>query len=61
MKRRSAIPVLGILGVVPFLFGVPGSGDTAKADQEFTIHNDVRLVLLDVSVQNHDGNFVPGL
>jgi VWFA-related protein len=31
------------------------------AADDFTIHNDVRLVLLDVSVQNHAGTFVPGL
>lgn len=61
MRRRSAIPMLGILGVVPFLFGLSGSRTAVKADQEFTIHNEVRLVLLDVSVQSHDGNFVPGL
>jgi len=35
------------------LFGAGGD--------EFTIRNEVRLVLLDVSVQNRDGNFVPGL
>jgi VWFA-related protein len=31
------------------------------AADDFTIRNDVRLVLLDVSVQNHTGSFVPGL
>ena len=56
MKRRSAIRMAWILGVASFL-----SGALAALNDDFTIRNEVRLVLLDVSVQNGDGNFVPGL
>src|SRR5579863_9220304 len=57
MKRRPSIRTIGMAGVsssllCAFLFA---------AGDDFTIHNDVRLVLLDVSVQAHDGSFVPGL
>jgi len=33
----------------------------AAAQQDFVIHQDVPLVLLDVGVTDHTGNFVPGL
>lgn len=56
MKRRSAIGIIGIAGVVSSL-----SCLLLFAADDFTIHNDVRLVLLDVSVQNRAGSFVPGL
>jgi len=56
MKRRPAIRTIGIAGVVSSLFCL-----LLFAADDFTIRNDVRLVLLDVSVQNHAGNFVPGL
>lgn len=59
MKRRLAIWLTAIAGVASSLCilaaGVPA------ADNEFTFHNDVRLVLLDVSVHDHQGKFVPGL
>jgi Ca-activated chloride channel family protein len=63
MKRRPAIQMIGILGVASFLSGVvPAIGMLAHgAADDFTIRNVVRLVLLDVSVQSRDGNFVPGL
>ncbi len=54
MKRRLAIWLTGIAGVASSLC-VLAAGD------EFTFHNDVRLVLLDVSVHDHAGKFVPGL
>jgi Ca-activated chloride channel homolog len=57
MKRRPVIQTVGILGAASFLSGVL----TATFGDDFTIHNEVRLVLLDVGVQNRDGNFVPGL
>jgi Ca-activated chloride channel family protein len=57
MERRPAIHILGILGAASFLSGVV----TATLGDDFTIHNEVRLVLLDVGVQNRDGSFVPGL
>jgi Ca-activated chloride channel homolog len=56
MKRRPAIRTIGIAGAVSFLVCL-----LLFAADDFTIRNDVRLVLLDVSVQNHGGNFVPGL
>ena len=54
MKRRLAIWLTAIAGVASSLC-------VLAADNEFTFHNDVRLVLLDVSVHDHDGKFVPGL
>jgi Ca-activated chloride channel family protein len=57
MKRRPAIRIIGIAGVVSVLLFLV----LFAAADDFTIRNDVRLVLLDVSVQNHDGGFVPGL
>jgi Ca-activated chloride channel family protein len=56
MKRRPSPGIVGILGAVSFLFALFAAGG-----DDFTIRNEVRLVLLDVSVQNHEGNFVPGL
>jgi VWFA-related protein len=63
MKRRSLPGIVGIPGAVSFLLCVAiGSAGLFEAGgDEFTIRNEVRLVLLDVSVQNRDGNFVPGL
>jgi len=52
MKRRSVIHLIGITGVVSSLL---------SADDEFTFHNDVRLVLLDVAVRSHGGQLVSGL
>jgi len=60
MRRRSVIQIVGIPGVASFLFAASLLFAIGATD-DFTIRNDVRLVLLDVSVQNHDGNFVPGL
>ena len=37
------------------------AGSPVEEPSDFTIHSDVRLVLLDVSVKARDGNFVPGL
>jgi VWFA-related protein len=62
MKRRPAIRMIGILGAASSLSGLlPATRILAGGGDDFTIRNEVRLVLLDVSVQNHDGNFVPGL
>ncbi len=52
MERRSVILLIGIAGAVSSLL---------VAADDFTFHNDVRLVLLDVSVRDHAGQFVPGL
>jgi Ca-activated chloride channel homolog len=58
MNRRTAVRSLIIAGAVSFL------GGTLKApawDQpDFVIRSDVRLVLLDVSVKQHDG-WISGL
>jgi Ca-activated chloride channel homolog len=55
MERRAAIRNLLIAGAVPF---VPR---LFAEQQDFTIHSEVRLVLLDVSVKDRAGAFVPGL
>jgi len=60
MNRRTAIRNLMVAGAVSFL------GRTLKAtapdDQpDFVIRSEVRLVLLDVSVQDREGGFVSGL
>jgi len=57
MKRLPAIQIAWIVGAVSLL---PILCLKAARD-DFTIRNDVRLVLLDVSVQNRAGNFVTGL
>jgi Ca-activated chloride channel homolog len=57
MKRRPSIRTIGMAGVASSLL----CAWLIAGEDDFTIHNDVRLVLLDVSVQNHDGGFVPGL
>jgi len=57
MKRRPSIRTIGMAGVASSLLCV----FLFAAGDDFTIHNDVRLVLLDVSVQSHDGTFVGGL
>src|SRR5580704_6491784 len=54
MRWLLAVPIIGILGAASFICA-------QSKEDDFTIRNEVRLVLLDVSVQNHDGNFVPGL
>jgi VWFA-related protein len=60
MKRRTAIRRLllaGAASMVPHLSG----GQPQAGQQEFTIRSEVRLVLLDVSVKDRAGAFVPGL
>src|SRR5947209_5469310 len=54
MKRRSMLQNLIAAGAVSLARG-------ANAQREFTVHSDVRLVLLDVSVRDHQGNLVSGL
>ena len=62
MKRRQAIRIIGVAGVVSSLQSRSLFADPLVAgSDEFTIHNEVRLVLLDVSVKDHAGVFVPGL
>ena len=57
MKRRSAIRIFETAGAVSFLIFCCW---LLKAD-DFTFHNDVRLVLLDASVENRSGTSVAGL
>ena len=60
MKRRAAIRNLGVAAaslLVPRTFWARQQQD----DQDFVIRSEVTLVLLDVSVKNHDGGFVEGL
>src|SRR5215471_820956 len=68
MNRRSSIRLLGQIlaatGAGSFLSRL--SADNPKSnsvlpEQDFTIHSDVRLVLLDVSVQDKEAGFVEGL
>jgi VWFA-related protein len=59
VNRRSAIRNLGIAGAVSF-FHRFARGQTA-AEPGFVIRSDVNLVLLDVSVKDHDGRIVTGL
>ncbi|HEV2448600.1 MAG TPA: VWA domain-containing protein [Candidatus Sulfopaludibacter sp.] len=58
MKRRWTIPSPLIAGAVLFLFGP--SPDSALP-QDYTIRSDVRLVLLDVSVEDRQSGLVSGL
>lgn len=58
--RRSTIRLILVVGAVslfPLLFA-PAFG---RDSQDFVIHSDVRLVLLDVSVKNHAGESISGL
>jgi Ca-activated chloride channel family protein len=61
MRQRPAIRTVGITGAALFLLGLAFWAAGAARTDDFTIRNDVRLVLIDVSVQNHDGTFVPDL
>ncbi|HYW47442.1 MAG TPA: VWA domain-containing protein [Bryobacteraceae bacterium] len=55
MQRRLAIRTLMLAGAASFLAGLRAD------DQDFVIRSEVRLVLLDVSVTDRNGGFVPGL
>jgi Ca-activated chloride channel homolog len=60
MERRAAIRKLlmaGAVSIVPRLWGTRPQDQ----QQEFTIRSEVRLVLLDVSVKDRAGAFVPAL
>jgi len=63
MKRRLTIRHVAMSGAALLLPGLTllAAGWLAAPGEEFTLRSEVRLVLLDVSVQDHDGNFVPGL
>jgi Ca-activated chloride channel homolog len=59
MNRRTAVRILTAAGagstVHRLLGGNPGD------EQDYILHSEVRLVLLDVSVESRDGGFVSGL
>jgi len=61
MKRCFQTRWLIVASTVSFV--LPGLVGRRQADDqsEYTIRSDVRLVLLDVSVKNHEGGFVSGL
>lgn len=66
MKRRTAIRSLLVAGAAVLLPRYSRSQDTSRqgkqdSQQGFIIRSDVRLVVLDVSVTDHNGRFVPGL
>lgn len=58
MNRRSAMRNLLVAGAGSFLRVFPAASDERP---NYTIHSEVRLVLLDVSVKNSRGGFVTGL
>jgi Ca-activated chloride channel family protein len=60
MERRLAIRNIVMTAAACLLPNVKGQQHDAQ-DQDFVIHSDVRLVLLDVSVKDPDGSFVEGL
>jgi VWFA-related protein len=60
MKRRTTILDIAIAGAVSFCVTRPAVWAVAE-EPDLVIRSDVRLVLLDVSVKDQDGGFVPGL
>ena len=60
MNRRAAIRNLMVAGAVSFL-GRPLKAKAPDDPPDFVIRSDVRLVLLDVSVKDRAGGWVPGL
>lgn len=50
-----------IASAVSFVLAGFLAGRPVEEPADFTIHSDVRLVLLDVSVKTRDGRFAPGL
>src|SRR5260370_36433275 len=58
MDRRSAIRSLMTAGGGSLFLKVAAQ---EVAEEDFIIHSDVRLVLLDVSVKDRAGGFVAGL
>jgi VWFA-related protein len=60
MERRAALRKLLMAGAVAIVPRLRGTGRQDE-QQEFTIRSEVRLVLLDVSVKDRAGAFVPGL
>jgi Ca-activated chloride channel homolog len=61
MERRRALRQLLLAGALPLLPRLASSRQQQDDKLGFTIHSDVRLVVLDVSVKDHSGGFVSGL
>ena len=61
MKRRFAARNLIVASAVSFILSGLVAGSPVEKQSGYTIHSDVRLVLLDVSVKDHGGGFVSGL
>jgi Ca-activated chloride channel family protein len=61
MNRRSAIRSLMVAGAGSFFCKLSAPHTGEHQQQDFVIHSEVRLVLLDVSVKDRDGGFVAGL
>jgi Ca-activated chloride channel homolog len=61
MDRRSALRSLAAGGAVSFLTGFSRSGPPHRAPQDSLFRSEALLVLLDVSVKDNRGHFVPGL
>src|SRR5207237_598258 len=61
MKRRRAVAELAVAGAVLFCSALFLATARIAGQSTFTIHSDVRLVVLDVSVKDHAGGFVSGL
>jgi Ca-activated chloride channel homolog len=66
MKRRLAIRILIVAGAVACLSRLPGKAPhqepiPQQEAQDFVIHSDVRLVLLDVAVKDRNGALVKDL
>ncbi len=59
MNRRSAIQTLMVAGAGSWVSRV--SGRTLQDQEDYIIHSEVRLVLLDVSVKDRQGSPVTGL
>jgi len=63
MNRRSALRrlVTASAGLLLPPLALPATRANGAGDPDFTIHSDVRLVLLDVSVRDRHGSLVSGL
>lgn len=61
MKKRAVIPVLLLLGSVGALAYRLTQDPAAPNEKDYTIRQEVKLVLLDVSVRDAAGGFVSGL
>lgn len=60
MNRRSALRFLMAAGAGS-VFDRAFAGSPADGQDNFILHSETRLVLLDVSVENREGGFVSGL